>query len=92
MDDMMGVHLREGNRSYHANGYVVHSNYPEITMDRIEKGLQGLPTKDQDTAYVALSVLQPYIHYQFFVSMLTYPHSHIQYDLSDHHPKSNVHS
>jgi hypothetical protein len=31
-------------------------------MDRIEKGLQGLPTKDQDTAYVALSVLQPYIH------------------------------
>jgi len=57
-----GVHLREGNRSYHANGYVVHSNYPEITMDRIERGLQGLPIKDQDTAHEALSVLQPYIH------------------------------
>lgn len=57
-----GVHLREGNRSYHANGYVVHSNYPEITMDRIERGLQGLPIKDQRTAHEALSVLQPYIH------------------------------
>jgi hypothetical protein len=34
----------------------------------------------------------PTHYYQFFVSMLTYPHSHIQYDLSDHHPKSNVHS
>ena len=57
-----GVHLREGNRSYHANGYVVHSNYPEITMDRIERGLQGLPIKDQRTAHEALSVLQPYMN------------------------------
>lgn len=27
-----GVHLREGPRSYHANGYLVHLNYSEITM------------------------------------------------------------
>lgn len=25
-----GVHLREGHRSYHANGYLVAVNYPEV--------------------------------------------------------------
>lgn len=25
-----GVHLREGRRSYHANGYLVAVNYPEV--------------------------------------------------------------
>lgn len=27
-----GVHLREGQRSYHANGYLVAVNYPEVSM------------------------------------------------------------
>jgi hypothetical protein len=31
-------------------------------MDRIERGLQGLPIKDQRTAHEALSVLQPYMN------------------------------
>ncbi|MCJ1388432.1 hypothetical protein MMC18_001279 [Xylographa bjoerkii] len=30
-----GVHLREGQRSYHANGYLVAVNYPEITIKSI---------------------------------------------------------
>ncbi|KAJ8313357.1 hypothetical protein KUTeg_009143 [Tegillarca granosa] len=37
-----GLHLREGPRSYHANGYLVHLNYPEITSDRIKKGISNL--------------------------------------------------
>jgi len=34
-----GVHLREGLHSYHANGYVVHLNYPEITISSIANTL-----------------------------------------------------
>jgi hypothetical protein len=30
--DVYGVHLRSGERSYHANGYLVSVNYPEITI------------------------------------------------------------
>jgi len=26
-----GIHLREGRRSYHANGYLVAVNYPEVS-------------------------------------------------------------
>jgi hypothetical protein len=39
-----GVHLREGLRSYHANGYLVHLDYPEITIRNIAKVIRGLPT------------------------------------------------
>lgn len=31
---MYGIHLREGNRSYHANGYLVACNYPEVRLPR----------------------------------------------------------
>ena len=31
-DYIYGIHLREGLRSYHANGFLVHLNYPEITI------------------------------------------------------------
>lgn len=27
-----GLHLREGRRSYHANGYLVAVNYPEVSQ------------------------------------------------------------
>ncbi|MCJ1421447.1 hypothetical protein MMC32_007811 [Xylographa parallela] len=33
--EVYGVHLREGQRSYHANGYLVAVNYPEITIKSI---------------------------------------------------------
>ena len=29
--EVYGVHLREGRRSYHANGYLVAVNYPEVS-------------------------------------------------------------
>jgi hypothetical protein len=29
--EVYGVHLREGRRSYHANGYLVMVNYPEVS-------------------------------------------------------------
>lgn len=29
--EVYGVHLREGLRSYHANGYLVAVNYPEVS-------------------------------------------------------------
>lgn len=30
--EVYGVHLREGLRSYHANGYLVALNYPEVSL------------------------------------------------------------
>ena len=30
IEKVYGVHLREGRRSYHANGYLVSVNYPEV--------------------------------------------------------------
>ena len=38
-----GVHLREGDRSYHANGYHVAINYPEITIKSIARALSQVP-------------------------------------------------
>lgn len=37
-----GLHLREGLRSYHANGFLVSLNYPELTVQRLVKPLYGL--------------------------------------------------
>eukprot|EP00794_Sanderia_malayensis_P009573 gene9573-biopygen7905 len=42
-----GVHTREGPRSYHANGYLVCQNYPEITIQRVADGMTKIPRKDQ---------------------------------------------
>ena len=42
-----GVHLREGLRSYHANGYLTAVNYPEITVSSIGEQLNSLPSKEK---------------------------------------------
>jgi hypothetical protein len=89
-----GVHLREGIRSYHANGYVVHSNYSEITMDRIESGIRYLPVKEQSNIHHALSVLQPFINKllgpgcgKAMNRMLTEP----KYDMGTSRGNTNIH-
>jgi hypothetical protein len=43
-DVLHGVHLRQGLRSYHANSYLVHLNYPEIAISSISKALYIFPT------------------------------------------------
>ena len=40
-----GVHLREGLRSYHANGYLTAVNYPEITVSSVGDLLATLPSQ-----------------------------------------------
>ena len=54
-----GLHLREGLRSYHANGYLVHLNYPEITMRSIANALKTFPTKQQMRFLQQIAELQP---------------------------------
>jgi hypothetical protein len=54
-----GVHLREGLRSYHANGYRVHLNYPEITMKTIVKLLLTFPAQQRIQLLKSISDLQP---------------------------------
>lgn len=54
-----GVHLREGLRSYHANGYFVALNYPEITMSMIAKRLMHLSPATRVAILRAAKELQP---------------------------------
>lgn len=39
----LGIHLRDGLRSYHANGYRVRLNYPEITIKSLARTVLSLP-------------------------------------------------
>ncbi|MEQ8999619.1 MAG: hypothetical protein RID53_24225 [Coleofasciculus sp. B1-GNL1-01] len=41
-DFIFGLHLLDGDRSYHANGYIVGNNYPIITLKRIRDGFKKL--------------------------------------------------
>lgn len=54
-----GVHLREGLRSYHANGYLVRMNYPEITIKTIADALRQIPSAEQLRMLHHLQELQP---------------------------------
>ncbi|KAF2497346.1 hypothetical protein BU16DRAFT_525041 [Lophium mytilinum] len=58
-DHVWGVHLREGLRNYHANGYLVHLNYPEITVKSIADIIKTL-SADQTVAIMgAIKELKP---------------------------------
>ena len=54
-----GVHLREGLRSYHANGYLVHLNYPEITMKTLVKLLLTFGPEQRMQLLKSAKELQP---------------------------------
>ena len=54
-----GVHLHEGLRSYHADGYLVHLNYPEITTKSISRLLSSIEPTVRHSMLQHLSELQP---------------------------------
>ncbi|MCJ1318796.1 hypothetical protein MMC15_004127 [Xylographa vitiligo] len=54
-----GLHLREGLRSYHANGFLVQDNHPEITSRTLARALQALPRQEQHRILPHLDVLKP---------------------------------
>ncbi|KPM39826.1 hypothetical protein AK830_g6732 [Neonectria ditissima] len=54
-----GVHLREGHRSYHADGYLVAVNYPEITLKSIAKMLLTFPKHQQTALLHHINELKP---------------------------------
>ena len=41
------LHFREGYHSYYANGILVLLNYPEVTVSRIKKSLEGMSEENQ---------------------------------------------
>ena len=47
LDYVYGVHLREGLRSYHANGYLVYLNYPEITLASLGRSILAMTHHEQ---------------------------------------------
>ena len=54
-----GVHLREGPRSYHANGFVVCLNYPEITLQNAAERMNNLSTEEKKHLQEHMNVVQP---------------------------------
>jgi hypothetical protein len=56
--NVYGLHLREGLRSYHANGYLVSLNYPEITGASISHQLQTMSDQDRAKAVQSLQDLK----------------------------------
>ena len=44
---LYGLHLLDGHRSYHANGFLVAMNYPMFTFTRFKKGLEKLSVEDR---------------------------------------------
>ncbi|KAE8130796.1 hypothetical protein BDV38DRAFT_266253 [Aspergillus pseudotamarii] len=61
-DFVYGLHFAQGSHGgarYHANGYLVAANYPEITLKRFEDRLRSLPVREQRSSVDAVSP----IHY-----------------------------
>ena len=58
-ENVYGVHLRSGRRSYHADGYLVHLNYPEITIKSLSKLLSPMNNQQRLTTLSSLKELQP---------------------------------
>ena len=56
-----GVHTREGPRSYHANGYLVLENYPEITAQSTADGLGKLSFDEQKKLQETFNHLDPIV-------------------------------
>ena len=56
---MYGVHLRSGLRSYHANGYLVHLNYPEITIKSLSKLLLPMSQRERLVLLASFGELRP---------------------------------
>jgi hypothetical protein len=53
------VHLREGLRSYHANGFLVYLNYPEITIKSVAKILRSFSPENRLHMLSCFDELQP---------------------------------
>ncbi|XP_066919311.1 uncharacterized protein [Clytia hemisphaerica] len=47
-EKVYGVHTVSGGKSYHANGYVVCENYPQITLARLQQGVANLDQEGKD--------------------------------------------
>lgn len=80
-----GVHLREGLRSYHADGYLVHLNYPEITIKSISKLLQGFDASTREMMLRSLSELQPLFERFGAKTLMTAFNGQLQDKYTDRH-------
>lgn len=62
-DVVYGLHFAQGSHGgarYHANGYLVAANYPEITLKRFEDRLGGLSVREQKSSIDAVSPIRRY--------------------------------
>lgn len=53
------LHLREGLRSYHANGYFAYLNYPEVTLSKVATLLRRLSKEQKQAMLIGFKELTP---------------------------------
>lgn len=53
------LHLREGLRSYHANGYLAYLNYPEVTLTKVATLLRRLSQEQKQALLIGFKELTP---------------------------------
>lgn len=74
-----GLHFRKGAKggcSYHANGYLVAANYPEVTLQRLQDNFAHLSHKEQQEFGSMVRILKSDARRQTFRSLAnTYCHS-----------------
>ena len=56
---VFGVHTREGPRSYHANGFLVCLNYPEITSQSVINRMSSLSSDEKKKLQKHMNELEP---------------------------------
>ena len=56
---MYGVHTTVGSKSYHANGYVVCENYPQITLSRLREGMENLSINEKKEFAGQMAAIKP---------------------------------
>ena len=56
---VFGVHTREGPRSYHANGYLVCMNYPELTSQNAVERMESLSVNEKKELQRHMDELEP---------------------------------
>lgn len=70
-DHVYGLHFQKGDKggcTYHANGYLVASNYPDITLKRLKDNFAQLSAKEQRNFATTVSLGLYYCFASFFPS------------------------
>eukprot|EP00357_Protocruzia_adherens_P018490 CAMPEP_0115014558 /NCGR_PEP_ID=MMETSP0216-20121206/26162_1 /TAXON_ID=223996 /ORGANISM="Protocruzia adherens, Strain Boccale" /LENGTH=425 /DNA_ID=CAMNT_0002384345 /DNA_START=50 /DNA_END=1324 /DNA_ORIENTATION=+ len=76
----LNLHCREGARSFHANGFLLANNYPEVTATRTAKNINRLSLKEKNKIIKNLHKAKPLIKNTFGFDALPFIRSKLDSD------------